>query len=105
MEDDSLAPLFVSLHPTQLYSSLLLFLIFLFLYYQKTVLEKSPGSSLSLYLLLISSERFIVDFWRGDRAIVLLDVISVYQCVAGALFVCAAIGMVSSYVFSKGAKL
>jgi phosphatidylglycerol:prolipoprotein diacylglycerol transferase len=66
-DQNSFAPLFTILHPTQLYSSLLLFLIFLFLYQNCIRLRKQAGLTFFLYLLLVSAERFLVDFWRADR--------------------------------------
>lgn len=65
--DLSLAPCNISLHPTQLYSALLLFLIFLFL--KRSSLENyiTPGKQTVLYLILVSFERFFTDFWRQER--------------------------------------
>lgn len=65
---DSLAPLHVIMHPTQMYSSALLFCSFIVLlcfdrYYHK----KRPGQILALYIMLCSLERFSVDFLRGDQ--------------------------------------
>ena len=62
------APLHIQLHPTQLYSSLSLFAIFLIL--RKA--EKryvNPGELTMLYLTLASIERWGIDFLRGDRVI------------------------------------
>lgn len=72
---DSLAPLHVILHPTQIYSSLILagnFIILLCFdrFYNKNSLHhniKKPGQILALYIILISLERFFVDFLRGDQ--------------------------------------
>lgn len=66
----SLAPLHTFLHPTQLYSSLLLFILFIALYYFKNSFKK-PGTILSLYLLGIGFERFIIDFFRADHKLVI----------------------------------
>lgn len=55
------------LHPTQLYSATLLFGIFLFLYFFGHSLFKKTGQLTCVYLVLMSMERWIVDFWRGDR--------------------------------------
>jgi len=59
----SLAPL----HPTQLYSSLFLFLIFLFMRFVATKFCKKPGQLISLYVALAGFERFFIGFWRGDN--------------------------------------
>jgi phosphatidylglycerol:prolipoprotein diacylglycerol transferase len=63
----SLAPLGISLHPTQLYSSLALFSIFLLLYFYVQKHVQRTGLVLCWYLILVGAERFIVDFWRADR--------------------------------------
>lgn len=64
---EHMAPLHVHLHPTQLYSSALLFLIFLFLYFYLGKKQTKPGIIFFSYLILISAERFIVDFFRNDQ--------------------------------------
>lgn len=63
----SLAPTGISLHPAQLYSALGLFLSFCILYFYGRSFLKIPGQQAMLYLMLTASERFITDFWRGDR--------------------------------------
>lgn len=62
---DSLAPTGVLLHPTQLYSSAFDFVlvIVLILYSRK---KKRSGSVFSLYLILYSIGRFLVEFLRDD---------------------------------------
>ncbi|HEX2978348.1 MAG TPA: prolipoprotein diacylglyceryl transferase family protein [Candidatus Babeliales bacterium] len=57
-------------HPSQLYSSALLFFIFLFLYaiLQKRV--RTPGVLALWYVALVTAERFFVDFFREDHIIV-----------------------------------
>jgi phosphatidylglycerol---prolipoprotein diacylglyceryl transferase len=66
-DPESLAPTDVLLHPAQLYSSLGLLLIFVFMYFCARTKYTIPGQQLMLYLMLASTERFITDFWRGDR--------------------------------------
>ncbi len=63
--DGSLAPSGVKLIPTQLISSLLLFLIFFILagFYGK---KKYDGRVCALYLILYGVKRFSVEFLRGD---------------------------------------
>ena len=61
------APLNVSLHPTQLYSSLLYFGIFIFLYFLATRRSAQAGTITLLYLMATSFERWFIDFFRGDR--------------------------------------
>ncbi len=93
-DQKSLAPLYEYLHPTQLYSSALLLSIFLFMYFiaQKTC--KKPGQLFTLYLILVSLERFIVDFLRDDRIFFTGDtthVLSTYQIIALLIAVSAGI--------------
>ena len=64
---DALAPLYVFLHPTQLYSSIASFLIFCILRLLSIVLLDTPGKITSLFFILEGAARFTVDFWRGDR--------------------------------------
>jgi phosphatidylglycerol---prolipoprotein diacylglyceryl transferase len=62
-----MAPLHVALHPSQLYSALVLFSIFLFLYFFMQKMSKTPGILICTYLFLVSMERFLIDFVRADR--------------------------------------
>ncbi len=55
------------IHPTQLYSAGALFGIFLLMYFFFQDWFKKPGQLLCGYLILMSTERFIIDFWRADR--------------------------------------
>jgi phosphatidylglycerol:prolipoprotein diacylglycerol transferase len=63
---DVLAPLFCPLHPTQLYSALLFFILFALLQIYKKQ-DPFPGSIGLVYLIGASTERFILDFLRGDQ--------------------------------------
>lgn len=56
-------PLNVPLHPTQLYESFAEFLIFGVLYWRIQRAHR-PGAIISLYLILYSTARFIVEFFR-----------------------------------------
>ncbi|MDR3700995.1 MAG: prolipoprotein diacylglyceryl transferase [Candidatus Sulfopaludibacter sp.] len=56
-------PLNVPLHPTQLYESFAEFLIFGILYWRIHKAHR-PGAIISLYLILYSTARFIVEFFR-----------------------------------------
>lgn len=56
-------PLGVSLHPTQLYESAAEFLIFGILYWRFGK-PHSTGAIISLYLILYSTARFVVEFFR-----------------------------------------
>jgi len=55
----------IPLHPTQLYSALGLFLIFLILLVLRKF-TRFPGQLSCFYLILDSSFRFFVEFFRGD---------------------------------------
>ncbi len=64
---ESAAPLYVCVHPTQLYSSIQLMLIFTLMYFVLRKLLKKPGQLVCAFVILTSTERFITDFWRGDQ--------------------------------------
>lgn len=90
--EDTLAPLYCWLHPTQLYSSLSFFAIFLFLYTWAQHHMTRPGQLISLSILLSSFSRFIIDFWRNDREFVVatnnvLLTFSIHQWIALCLMV------------------
>lgn len=63
------APLNIPLLPTQLYSSLIYFVIFLTLQVLYRYTKIKAGAVAGLYLTLSSIERFILDFYRADRII------------------------------------
>ncbi len=82
-----MAPLHVALHPSQLYSAGLFFLLFLILKaVSRTTWGNQSGHMILLYTLGMSLERFSVDFVRGDRIMLSYAPISFHQVVAGALF-------------------
>jgi phosphatidylglycerol:prolipoprotein diacylglycerol transferase len=56
-------PLGVPLHPTQLYESFAEFVIFGVLYWRIRK-PHTPGAIISLYLMLYSTVRFVVEFFR-----------------------------------------
>ncbi len=84
-------------HPTQLYSALLLFIIFIIMRYIAQGFLKKPGQLIMLYLTLESAERFFVDFLRGDREfftdVGFWSVLSIHQTIALVLCVIALIVM------------
>ncbi|MCF7900152.1 prolipoprotein diacylglyceryl transferase [Candidatus Babeliales bacterium] len=90
-----LAPLYCSVHPTQLYSATLLLFLFLFLYFYKDFFKKK-GQLISLFLLGSSIERFLVDFLRADRTLIVSN-FSYMQCIA-LLLICVSIGI---FIFSQ----
>lgn len=81
------------LHPTQLYSSVALFGIFITLFYVQKYCTKS-GQLITLYLFLMSAERFITDFWRGDRELIMASpffTLSIAQIMAACIALIALI--------------
>jgi phosphatidylglycerol:prolipoprotein diacylglycerol transferase len=83
-DQNNLAPLYTLLHPTQLYSSLTLFILFLCLQVMQRYCKK-PGQLVGLYLIGAALERFLIDFLRADRTII-VSFFSTAQIVAIILF-------------------
>jgi len=78
---DSLAPLYVPLHPTQLYSSGSNFLIF-FLIFTFRRFKKFDGQLFWIYLALYGVNRSIIEFFRGDfRGATVLNTFSISQTI------------------------
>jgi len=102
---DSSAPLNIALHPTQIYSSLLLALIFIILIFFNNYCAKKHGQILALYIMLISFDRFIIDFLRADQEYFLsykfLCNISIQQAVALGLFLISSAMMIFITLFTK----
>lgn len=92
-DHDAFAPLYVPLHPTQLYSATALLGIFLLLRYKAHKHNMAPGQLTALYLLLISAQRFIIDFWRGDRLFFESNMfgLSVHQWLSGGIVIGAGV--------------
>lgn len=91
-----LAPLHVPLYPTQLYSSLASFFIFIFLFIKSKYFKNKPGEILFSYLLLESLARYAVQFWRADQ-----DYYS--QPIAIAIFIFSIIGLI--YIQTRKNKI
>lgn len=91
-DPESIAPIGIALHPTQLYSMVASFLIFLLLQMIAKRFSRYPGALLMLYLMLESMARFVVDFWRADRG-ELFGGVSMMQGVVLGLFLLAVIGL------------
>jgi len=73
-----------TLIPTQIYSSLALVIIFIFLRF----LQDKPhreGTIFFTYLLLYSVKRFIIEFWRADNDIIFLGM-TLFQIISVAVF-------------------
>ncbi len=77
----SFAPHGIAIHPTQLYSSAILFIIFLFMYFIGQKVFKKTGQLFIAYLIFVALERFITDFWRAER-IMVTHYLSFHQLVA-----------------------
>lgn len=85
---ETVAPLYLSIHPTQLYSAGIFFLIFLGMYFNFSKIKPTiAGLAFCMYLALSSLERIVVDFIRGDRTFLLhkyeiFRILSFHQMVA-----------------------
>lgn len=101
----SLAPLGYTMHPTQVYSSILLFASFIILYCFDTYASKKPGQLLTLCIMLTTAERFFVEFWRGDKVFHTefgyFNFLSVQQMLALLIFVTAFITFIFITIFKK----
>jgi len=81
--------------PTQIYSSLILVLIFIIL----RIVQDRPhkeGQILFLYLLLYSTKRFFIEFWRDDN-MVIFSGLTLFQLLSIAIFVLSVIKLISGY--------
>lgn len=86
---DSLAPLGVPLHPTQLYSAANNLIVFGFLFFFKRV-KKFEGQLFWIYVLLYGITRSIIEIFRGDpRGGVLFGILSVSQTIGAAMSIIA----------------
>jgi len=101
---ESLAPLGVYLHPTQIYSvfsNLILFFILLWLQKRK----KFNGMVFLSYIMLYSLFRFIVEFFRGDfRGNFFFDFISMSQGIGLMVFLIALILLIKFSKSSHGTQ-
>lgn len=92
----------VYVHPTQLYSSLTLLCIFLFMYFYAQHALKKPGLLFCTYLMLSCTERFFIDFLRADRIVIDSSSLSFHQYVALIIFGASLIAFISlSFCCSK----
>ena len=78
--------------PAQLYSSMALILIFIFLRTLQTKPHKE-GQVFFCYLLLYSIKRFFLEFFRADNQIILFN-LTLFQIISLAMLAIAAIGLV-----------
>ncbi len=77
--------------PVQIYSSLILVLVFVILRFLQEAPHKD-GQVFFSYLLLYSIKRFLVEFWRADNMIVFLG-LSLFQILSVCLFFAALAGL------------
>ncbi len=76
---NTLAPIGIQLHPTQLYHSLANLIIFCILYFLAWKRKQFNGQVLCLYLSLYSMARFFLEFFRGDLKIHLIGPLNLTQ--------------------------
>ena len=69
---------FIKIHPTQLYSSLILLIIFFFMYFYAQNKFKKPGQLILIYLTLSSVERFFIDILRADHEYFNLNILRIF---------------------------
>ena len=84
-----------TVHPTQLYSSLLLLLIFFYIYFYVYPRVIVPGQITLVYLLLVSGERFFIDFFRDERKFLLgsLSFFSINQWLCVVISISSLVGL------------
>lgn len=89
------APQNISLHPTQLYASILMLFIFAFFYFYLQKKVKAPGQMLMAYLMAEGAVRFSMDYLRDDIEYFPWDsyhIISSNQILALGMFVTSLVG-------------
>ncbi len=92
-----MAPLYQSLHPAQLYSAVILGSIFFLQYFVIQKLSKTAGVLFFSYLLLVSFERFLIDFFRADRIFfnsTYFSYFSIHQWIAVGIMIIASCGFI-----------
>lgn len=92
----SFAPHGIAIHPTQLYSSAILFIIFLCMYFIGQKVLKKTGQLFVAYLIFVALERFITDFWRAER-IMVTDWLSFHQLIAISLAISSIFLFIGAY--------
>ncbi len=75
-----IAPIHTAIHPTQIYSALTFFGIFLFMKFVASKFFTKTGQLLLCYIVLSCTERIIIDFFRGDR--INIQVLSSHQWIS-----------------------
>jgi phosphatidylglycerol:prolipoprotein diacylglycerol transferase len=93
----TLATYGIAIHPTQIYSTVILFGIFLFMYFIAQKICTKNGQLFTTYLTFAALERFFVDFWRADR-IMISNFLSFHQLVALCIIVAL---LIFQYILTK----
>ncbi len=101
--DSRAVPMRVPIHPTQIYSSLILLIIFVFMYFIGHRWFKKPGQLFSCYLVLSSAERFFNDFFRAEHYQEPLwrNIITQNQLLALAIFGVGCIGLITASMINS----
>lgn len=85
--------------PVQIYSALLLIMIFIILKYMQNQYHKS-GQIFFTYLFLYSIKRFFIEFWRTDNSIVFHG-LTLFQLLSIALFLISSVKLFLIYKSPK----
>ncbi|MDD5128202.1 MAG: prolipoprotein diacylglyceryl transferase [Candidatus Omnitrophica bacterium] len=85
--------------PTQLYSSLMLFLIFLVLRFMQER-NHTPGKILYFYLFFYSIKRFSIEFFRNDSPRILAG-LTIFQLLSLAMFFLSLVMLIRLFYFKK----
>lgn len=87
-DTESMAPLYIKIHPTQLYSAIALLLIFALQYLVLQKIFKKSGQMTAFYLMAMSAERFFMDYLRaGGTYYENYMNFSVTQSISAAIFI------------------
>ncbi|MCX5922405.1 MAG: prolipoprotein diacylglyceryl transferase [Candidatus Dependentiae bacterium] len=96
-DQQSEAPLNIALHPTQIYTSIAMLLVFAFFYFYLQKKVTIPGQLVMAYLMTEGAVRFSVDFFRDDQEYFSGDMhhtISAHQWLALGLFTAGLVGLI-----------
>lgn len=98
---ESLAPIGIPIHPTQLYAAASNLMIFFFLlFFRKR--KKFDGQVFWIYVLLYGTTRSIIEIFRADfRGAFLFDIFSISQVVG---IIAAIISLIMLFILTKRAK-
>jgi phosphatidylglycerol:prolipoprotein diacylglycerol transferase len=91
---DSLAPLNIPLHPTQLYAAAANLMIFIFIWLLRGR-KKFDGQIFWIYVLLYGAARSIIEVFRGDfRGDLVFGTLSISQTIGGSMVVVSIVMLV-----------